>query len=101
MIPPASVRSLDRSDLPARLPTVSRDAIPPSIRDLELVVGKVPTKDWEKAQSLARELHTWRRARVRAAAATGAHSGASRPGSATVGGSFQVQYFDIMVLSNS
>lgn len=35
------------------------------IRDLELVVGKVPTKDWTAAVSLAKELHAWRCARVR------------------------------------
>lgn len=34
-------------------------------RDLELVVGKVATKDWATAVSLAKELHAWRRERVR------------------------------------
>ncbi|CAM9182401.1 unnamed protein product, partial [Sphacelaria rigidula] len=47
-----------------------RDATQQVRRDLELVVGKVPTKDWEKAQSLARELHTWRRALPHLATAT-------------------------------
>ncbi|CAN0419737.1 unnamed protein product, partial [Ectocarpus sp. 8 AP-2014] len=35
-------------------------------RDLELVVGKVAKSDWDDAASLAKELHAWRRDRVRA-----------------------------------
>ncbi|CAM9807850.1 unnamed protein product, partial [Scytosiphon promiscuus] len=41
------------------------DAAGQARRDLELVVGKVPNKDWEDAAALAQELHAWRRARVR------------------------------------
>lgn len=36
-----------------------------SHRDLEVVVGRVLTKDWNAATSLAKELHSWRRGRVR------------------------------------
>lgn len=36
-------------------------------RDLELVVGTVAESDWDDAASLAKELHAWRRDRVRAA----------------------------------
>lgn len=48
-------------------------------------MGKVSSKDWEEAQSLARELHVWRRKRVRGSTATIPPSGATPGGSVTVG----------------
>ncbi|CAM9979009.1 unnamed protein product, partial [Ectocarpus fasciculatus] len=42
------------------------DAAGQAKRDLELVVGKVAQRDWDDAASLAKELHAWRRGRVRA-----------------------------------
>lgn len=39
--------------------------LPFFVRDLELIVGEVNTEDWRAAVELAKDLHAWRRERVR------------------------------------